>query len=236
MAVGAGLPHAQGRASDTAPVEWDLLGTLSEEARRNVLVLARRRRFARGDFIFHEGDPGDTLHLVAKGRIGLRVTTPLGDSAMLLVLGPGDYFGEMALISPAPRNSTAVALEQAETLSIHRDELNELRAREPGLDKFLLDAAVAEVRRLSHQLLEALYVSVDKRVLRRLLDLVEVYHAEGETTTTIPLTQEDLAQLAGTTRPTTNRVLRAAEATGTLRIGRGRIEVLDRPDLVRRAR
>lgn len=217
-------------------MEWGLLSTLSDDARRQVLGLARRRRFARGDFIFHEGDPGDTLHLVAKGRIGIRVTTPLGDCAMLLVLGAGDNFGEMALISPAPRNATALALEPAETLSIHRDELDELRAREPGVDKFLLDAAVAEVRRLSHQLLEALYVTADKRVLRRLLDLVEIYQTGSDTTTTIPLTQEELAQLAGTTRPTTNRVLRAAEATGTLQIGRGRIQVLDQADLLRRAR
>lgn len=216
-------------------MEWALLAKLSDDARRDVLVLARRRRFGRCDYIFHEGDPGDTLHLVAKGRIGIRVTTPLGDCAMLRVLGPGEHFGEMALISPSPRNATAVALEPAETLSIHRKELDGLRAREPDIDKFLLDAAVEEVRRLSQRLLEALYVPVDKRVLRRLVDLVSIYET-GPGTTTILLTQDDLAQLAGTTRPTTNRVLRAAEDAGTLQIGRGRIEVLDRAELVRRAR
>jgi len=159
------------------------LGVLSDDERRSVLALTRRRRFERGDFIFHEGDPGDTLHLLAKGRVGIKVTTPLGEHATLLVLGPGNYFGEMALVSPAPRNATAVALEKAETLSIHRDQLDDLRANEPGIDKFLLDAAVSEVRRLSHQLLEALYVPADKRVLRRLIDLVGLYRTDENATT-----------------------------------------------------
>ena len=217
-------------------MEWALLGELSDEERRSVLAVSRRRRFSRGDFVFHEGDPGDSMHLLAKGRVGIRVTTPLGDCATLMVLGPGDYFGEMALISPAPRNATAVAFEAAETLSIHREQFDELRAGKPGIDKFLLQAAIAEVRRLSHQLVEALYVPVDKRVLRRLLDLAALYRSEAGPPTIIPLTQVDLAQLAGTTRPTVNKVLRAAEDAGIVRIGRGRIEVLDAAALTQRAR
>lgn len=209
---------------------------MTDEQRRGLLGLARRRRFSRGDFIFHEGDPGDTLHLLAKGRVAIRVTTPLGDSATLLILGPGAYFGELALVSPAPRNATAVALDAVETLCIHRDQFDELRSLDPGIDRFLLHAAIAEVRRLSHRLVEALYAPADKRVLRRLLDLVELYRVDSETTITVPLTQDDLAQLAGTTRPTTNQVLRAAEVAGALQISRGRIEVLDLAALERRAR
>lgn len=217
-------------------VDWGLLAALTEDERRAVLALARRRRFSRNDFIFHEGDPGDTLHLVERGRVAIRVTTPMGHNATLLVVGPGGYFGEMALVSPAPRNATAVALDRVETLSIHRDRFDEMRRREPGIDKFLLQAAIAEVRRLSHQLLEALYVPVEKRVLRRLLDLVDLYRTDDGVAVTVPLTQEDLAQLAGTTRPTVNGVLRAAEGDGVLTIGRGRIAVRDVAALVRKAR
>jgi CRP-like cAMP-binding protein len=214
-------------------MDWQLLDVLSQEERRSVLAVARRRKFGRNDIIFHEGDPGDTLHLIDKGRVAIRVTTPLGDVATLLVVGPGHYFGEMAIVSPAPRNATAVALEPVETLSIHRDQLEELRERHRAVDKVMMEALITEVRRLSHQLLEALYVPVDKRVLRRLLDLVDIYDGAGIGRVTIPLTQEDLAQLAGTTRPTANKVLRSAEEAGALEIGRGRIDVID-PDALRR--
>src|SRR5438270_10521133 len=138
-------------------MEWPLLSVLGDDERRTVLSLAHRRRFGKGEIIFHEGDPGDTLHLIAKGRIALRVTTPLGDTATLLVLGPGDSFGEMALIAPAPRNASAVALEPVETMTVHREQLEELRRDHPGVDRLLMEGLIAEVRRLSHALLEALY-------------------------------------------------------------------------------
>jgi CRP/FNR family cyclic AMP-dependent transcriptional regulator len=216
-------------------VEWRLLSALSDDERRGLLSAAHRRRFGRGETLFHEGDPGDTMHLLEKGHVALRVTTPLGDTAMLAVLGPGDYFGELVLVSPAPRNSTVVALEPVETLSLHRDQVSALRKRHPDVDQLLLDAVVGEVRRLSHQLLEALYVPADKRVLRRLVDLTRQYGTDGAPTT-IPLTQEDIAQLAGTTRPTANKVLRKAEESGYLSMSRGRITVLDRAVLLQRAR
>ena len=208
-------------------MEWRLLSVLSDDERRSVLAAARRRRFARGDTLFHEGDPGDSMHLLEKGRVALRVTTPLGDTATLNVLGPGDYFGELAIVSPAPRNSTVVALEPVETLSLHRDQLNALRAKHPDLDRMLLDAVVGEVRRLSRQLLEALYVPTEKRVLRRLVDLMRLYGSEGQAPVTIPLTQEDIAALTGSTRPTVNQALRKFERRGWLALTRGRVELTD---------
>ena len=217
-------------------MEWRLLSVLSDEERRNLLAAARRRRFARGDTLFHEGDPGDAMHLLEKGRVALRVTTPMGDTATLNVLGPGDYFGELAIVSPGPRNSTVVALEPVETLSLHRDQLNALRDKHADVDRMLLDAVVGEVRRLSHQLLEALYVPTDKRVLRRLVDLCKLYGADGPGPVTVPLTQEDIAELAGTTRPTANKVLKQAEDTGVVEIRRGRVVVLDPAALLQRAR
>jgi len=215
-------------------VEWALLATLDDEDRRGVLALARRRRFAKGDTVFHEGDPGDTLHLIAKGRVAIRVTTPLGDTATLMVLGPGEHFGELALISPGPRSASAVALEPLETMSINCDQLEELRTKHDSLDILIVEGIVGQIRRLSQMLLEALYVPVEKRVLRRLSDLAAAY-GDGDAVT-IALTQEDVAQLAGTTRPTANKVLKAVEDAGAIRIGRGRIEVLDREDLARRSR
>lgn len=219
--------------------EWALLGPLSEEERREVLKLARRRRFARNEIIFHEGDPGDTLHLIDRGHIAARVTTPLGDVATLVVLGPGQHFGELALVTGSnKRNSTVVALDAVETLSIHRDEWDQLRSRHGDIDRFLVSALATELTRSSQRLLEALYLPVDKRVLRRLVDLVPVFAPDGNaaTTVTVPLTQEDVAGLAGTSRPSANRVLRAAEDAGLVKVSRGKVEILDVEGLRRKAR
>lgn len=207
-------------------VSYRLLAGMPDEAQRSLLALCRRRHFRQGEVVFHDGDPGESLHLVAKGHFAVRVTTPLGDTAMLRVFQPGDCFGELAALQPAPRAGTAVALEDADTMSLSHTQLDELRALHPGVDRLLTAALIGEVRRLAGALLEALYLPVDQRVWRRLVDLAEIY-ADGGPSATVPFTQEDLAQLAGTTRPTANKVLKAGEAVGIVRIARGRIEVVD---------
>ena len=97
----------------------------------------------------------------------------------------------------------------------------------------LIAILAAQVRRLSGHLLDALYVSADKRVVRRLAEIAELYAREGSDEIEIPLTQEELAGLAGTSRATVNRVLRGEQERGTVRLRRGRTVVLDHERLSR---
>lgn len=218
-------------------MEWPLLEGLPEEDVRRVLSMARRRTFDRGEVVFHERDPADTLHLIKKGRFAVRVNTRLGDSAILAVLGPGESFGELALLSEeeAIRSATVMALEAAETESVHRIDFERLRREHPQVTDVLIRILSEQVRRLSRHLVEALYVPVDTRVRRRLLDLVAIY-GDGQGEAVVPLTQEHLAELAGTSRATVNRVLREEAERGTVRLGRGRTTVLDPDALAARTR
>jgi len=193
-----------------------LLDGLSPDTKRHVLTVARRRRFKRQEVLFHEGDPGDTLHLVDKGHVALRIHTPLGDVATVRVVRAGDFIGELAVVMPGPRNATAVALDAVETLAISRDELDALRAEHPRVDALLINALTSEVRRLALQLVEVMYVPVEKRLWRRLTELSAMF-GRDEPAREIPLTQDILAQLIGCTRPTANRILRAAEEDGVIR-------------------
>jgi CRP-like cAMP-binding protein len=165
----------------------------------------------------------------------VRVQTALSDAVILTVLGPGELFGELALLQPdARRSATVEALEPGETRSVHRPDFEELRRRHPQVSDVLIAILSSQVQRLSRRLLEALHMPADRRVLRRLSELAAVYGADaGEVT--VPLRQEDLAGLAGTSRATVNRVLREEEGRGSVRLGRGRVIVIDRPALARRA-
>jgi CRP/FNR family transcriptional regulator, cyclic AMP receptor protein len=216
-------------------MRWRLLEGLPDEEVRRVLAVARRRRFARNEVVFHRGDPADTIHLISKGRFAIRIVTPLGDTAILAVLGPGELFGELALVSSeAQRSATVVALEPAETMSVHRVDFEGLRARHPSTADVVVCVLAGQVRRLSEHLVEALYVPADRRVLRRLLEVAGVYGENGREVS-IPLTQEDIAGLAGTSRATVNKVLRDAEGRGEVRLERGRTVVLDVDAIGRRA-
>lgn len=217
-------------------MEWRLLDGVPAERVRELLRIARRRRFARNEVVFHRDDPGDSLHLIAKGRFALRVTTPIGDVATIAVRGPGDSFGEMALVSgEARRSATVAALEDAETFAVYRNEFEELLRRNPQVNAFLFRFLTREVRVLNERLLEALYLPVEKRVVRRLAELAELYRGSGERVV-ISLPQEVVAELSGTTRPSVNQVLRTLQEQGLLVLGRGRIEIVDLAALHARTR
>ena len=127
------------------------------------------------------------------------------------------------------------SLEAGETRSIHRPDFERLRASHPSITEVLVAILADRLRNTSQHLLEALYVPADKRVLRRLVQLAEGY-GPGGGEATIPLRQEDLASIAGTSRATVNRVLRDEEARGSVRLGRGVTTVVDREALARRGR
>lgn len=213
---------------------WQLFRDLPEAELRRLVSIGRRRRFGRNEVVFHRGDPADTLHLVARGRFAARVTTQLGDTTTYTLHGPGDAFGELALVEEgAVRSTTVAALEPGETHAIHRADFLRLRDSYPVVNDVLVRLLAKRLRRANERLLEALFVPADTRVLRCLCSLADVYG--GEPAPAIPLTQEDIAGLAGTSRATVNRVLRAEAKRGTVELRRGRTVLLDLAELARRA-
>jgi CRP-like cAMP-binding protein len=208
-------------------------GVPDEEMRR-LLSVARRRRFSRNEVVFHREDPADSLHLISKGRFAIRIMTPLGETVTIGIRGPEDSFGEMALVADGTKRSATVeALEEAETFAVYVAEFQRLRREHPTVNQVLIGFLAGEVRRQNELLLEALYVPVERRVLRRLAELSALYAGRNSV---IPLTQEQLAEMAGTSRATVNRVLREEQARGTVELRRGRTLVLDAEEIARRAR
>ena len=217
-------------------MEWPLLAGLPADDVRELLSIARRRTFAKGEVVFHREDLAESLQFVVRGRFAVRVTTPVGDNVLLDVLGPGDVFGELALLLPdARRSATVSALETGETRSVLRDDFARLQRSHPGVKDVLLRVLAEQLRRASDRVVEAHYVDAETRVRRRVCELAETYR-EGADPPAVPLTQEDLAAMAGTSRATVNRVLREEEKRGVVALDRGRVTVLDAEGLGRRCR
>src|SRR3954452_13663021 len=217
-------------------MEWRLLADVPPDEVRELLQLARRRRFGRNEVVFHRDDPGDALHLIAKGRFSIRVMTPLGQVATIALRGPGESFGEMALLSEdARRSATVTAIEEAETFAVTRGDFERLRLRNPSVNELLLRFLQNEVRLLNERLLEALFVPVERRILRRLVEAAALF-PYGENEAVVTLTQESLAELAGASRSTVNQVLRAEERRGLIELQRGSTHILDLVALTKRAR
>jgi len=217
-------------------MEWALLRGLSDAEVEQVLALGRRRRFGRREVIWHAGDRAETIYLIHAGRLAVQFTTSMGDVVTVIVLGAGEIAGIVGGLGSDPFWTTSgVALEPTETMAIRMSDLTEARHRLPSLNEAVIRFLADRTLELADRLADALYTSADTRVLRRLVVLCDLYQ-QGDGEVVIPLTQEDLAELAGVTRPTVNRVLKKEEGRGTLRISRGSVTITDRERLVARTK
>lgn len=209
-------------------VEWQLLEELRSETQASVMDMAVRNRLGADEYLWFQGDTARTVHFIESGRAAIEVSSSDGFVSILTVLGPGEVVGEQSLVESERRRSASVrALEDLTTFSITSGQFDELRSDYPSVDRFLVRVLASRVERLSTQVLEAAYDDVEARVNRRLRVLTEAYRRPGENgSVTIKITQDELARMAGSTRPSVNRHLRRLEHAGVIELGRGRLTVL----------
>jgi CRP-like cAMP-binding protein len=215
-----------------------LLDAFSGPDRQELIRHSRERRFARNEVVFHEGDTGDSLHLVETGLFVARSASTLGHVLTVNVFRPGSVFGELAALSKGgTRSATVVALRPGRTRMLRRQDLDELRAGRAGkeFDQFLLAAMIERNRALTAQVIELLFTPTVTRVLRQLRRLDELGFADDRDGW-IRLSQEDLATMTASTRATVNRVLRDLERRGIVELGRGRTRIVDPARLAALAR
>ena len=230
-AVPAAAVATSRSAGHSEVMDWPVLASLPQNERQKLVAGLRRQIYRRDEVLFHQGDPADTLHLIAAGHVSVRKTLPGGEFVVVAILGPGNTFGEFALVGDAHRRgATVVALEPSETLTLGRHAFERLRTSYPGIDRFLVELLSARLEKVNNNLLEALYVPAERRVMRRLLDLCELYEGDDQRIM-IPVTQETLASIAGTTRPTANQVLRRLVASEIVVVNRSQITVVNRSGL-----
>ena len=216
-----------GLASGLEPVARDALGAwrlfmgLDERAVELVANALRVRRFRRGEVIFHAGDPGDSLFIVATGAVKITVTAEDGaEPAILTTIGPGGFFGELALLDGASRSATAAAVDAVETLVLRRDSFDRLVDTEVALRRALLASLAGEIRRLTAQVEDLHFLDLPGRLARHLLreiDADDERPPTAEARLPWPYTQGELASMIGGSRQSVNRLLADFIDQGLLR-------------------
>jgi CRP-like cAMP-binding protein len=197
-----------------------------------LLGIARRfsrRRFRRGEVVFHQGDPGDSLHIVSSG--GLKVLLPgtEGDEAIIATLRPGDFFGELSLLDGSPRSATVAAVEPSETLALPRDSFRDLLDRDPAVRDALLAGLAHQMRRITGHVEELHFLDLPGRLAKRLARLAREEHPNAtEVRLDWPYTQSEIAAMIGGTRQSVNRLLGTLIVDGLVVLDR---DVLIIPDV-----
>jgi CRP/FNR family transcriptional regulator, cyclic AMP receptor protein len=239
--AGNGVPSLGTEAMDTDQVtellgRTELFRPLDERSRREVAAMATQTVFAKGQTIFVQDEPGDRMFVLAEGAVKLVVRSRHGEVVELVRHRPPAVFGEVALLDGGPRSASAEAIEPSLLVGIVRAKVIELLRSDSGVVDALLRSLGELVRRANRQTTDLVFLDLQGRVARKLLELAEAPGTSGGTVLDQrAFTQTELAHMVGGVRQTVNLALRSLERRGLIRVSEGKIEILELDRLRRRA-
>ena len=205
-----------------------LFSELSEGELTGIAAVAIPRSYPKGVRVFHEGDQSDACYIVRSGDLRVTREHPDGRAIALATLGPGDIFGELAMLDGEARSASVEALSECDLLALPAGDVRRLLASTPETTVKLVVALVRRLREANERISRQSFQTVPSRVAGVLSQLIaEEAPLETREGVTIQMTQADLAQLAGTSRESVSRFLATLERAGVVRVGRGRVTVLE---------
>ena len=195
-------------------------------------------KLRKGQALFKEGDDGDNLYIITSGKIKLGTKSQDGRENLLMVLGPGDMFGDLSLFDSGPRTSTATAVTESRLLSLGQEKVIPWVREHPEASLHLLARLASRLRRTNEVVSDLVFSDVPGRVAKALIDLGVKF---GEKTSEgflvhHDLTQEELAQLVGASRETVNKALADFAQRRWIKLEARAVLILDYERLLKRGR
>jgi CRP/FNR family transcriptional regulator, cyclic AMP receptor protein len=205
-----------------------LFNDLSRADLAEISRVAVPRSYPKGVRVFHEGDRSDACYIVRNGDLRVTREHPDGRAIALATLGPGDIFGELAMLDGEARSASVEALTECQLLALPAGDVRRLLRGSSEITVKLVVALTRRLREANERIARQSFQTVPSRVAGVLSQLIaEETPLEGRDGVTIRMTQADLAQLAGTSRESVSRFLATLERAGVVHVGRGRVTVLE---------
>jgi CRP-like cAMP-binding protein len=198
-------------------------------ASRSVSVAARQE-------LFHKGDVGSQLYVVIDGRLKALTTSPDGDEIVFNVMGPGEVFGEVALLSESPRTATVRAIDRCELLVLDRRDFLAFLKRSPDVAVRMLTVLVERLKRASEFVEDVQFLNLPVRLAKKMMLFADRYGRAadgGKVLIDLKLSQEEWGDLVGTTRESINKQMRAWGEQGLIRVDAGFVTLL-KPEAIER--
>lgn len=207
-----------------------LLGGLDDTDLRRLAERAVSRRYRRGQVVFTQGDPAETLLVVAEGRLKVLATADDGRDHVLNIVEAGGTLGELTVADPGPRSASVEALDPSVVLVLARAAVVELVRERPVVAEQLLRALAAHVRRLTGANADLVFLDLPRRVAKLLLYRMR---DTGRPVLELGLTQTEMASMLGGSRQSVNQALREFERRGWV-LSEGSTTTVLQPDRLRR--
>ena len=186
-----------------------LFAEFSDADRATVAALMVSRRYPKHAALVYEGDPGDALFIVVKGNVAVTRMSNDGKETILTILREGDFFGEMGVLDGSPRSATIKAVGEVEAALLPRKDFLDLLGKSPNMSLSLVLALSARLRETNQAMQATAYQDIRTRLAALLLHLSRQFgeSVEGGIRLTLRLTNQEMANMIGTTRETANRML-----------------------------
>jgi CRP-like cAMP-binding protein len=204
---------------------------LDSEAFEQLGRYAKHATLKRGATIFSKGDPGNSLIAVISGTVKISISSPDGRSAILNLIGPGEIFGEVAVLDGQARTADAIANTSCEIFVIDRRDFLPFVSSQPALAMKFIELLCARLRWTSDQVEEVILQDLPGRLASALIRLTE-RHEKTKGERTIAVTQQEISEMVGMTRESINKQLRSWAVRNWVRLEHGAIVVLE-PDSLR---
>lgn len=185
----------------------------------------KSRKVARGATIFTKGDPGTGLMGVVSGSVKISVASAEGRDIVLNIIHAGEVFGEIALLDGLPRTADAIAMTDCELAVIERRDFVEFLRSHPDITLKFIEILCGRLRRTSEQVQDLTFLDLPARLAKALLRLTAEIELSARTRR-VTITQEEISQIIGRSRESTNKQLREWTKCGWIRLERGGVTIL----------
>ncbi|NYH15462.1 Crp/Fnr family transcriptional regulator [Paraburkholderia bryophila] len=192
-----------------------------------LIEAGRVERFVAGQRLFTRGDADDGLYCVLDGLVRIGAASSAGKEALLAVIEPANWFGEIALFDNRPRTHNAYAERDSVLFHVTRAVLAAMLERSPAYWHVFGLLLTQKLRLAFDAIEEAALLPAAQRVARRLLLMAGGYGEPGALRRVLKVPQEDLAMMLALSRQTINQVLKQFETQGALKLGYAEIEIID---------
>lgn len=194
-----------------------------------------RLQFQPSEMVFQQGDMGQAMYLIESGQVRIYVADDEGQETSVNLFGPGDVFGELAVIDDLPRSANVVAMDATVVHRLSREAFREQMRRTPQLALNFMKALSVRLRYSTQQMGNLALLDVPSRLASKLLELAKQHgtpHPNG-VRIGLTLTQSDLASLIGTTRESINKALGTFRRQGFIQVQPPGQIVITNPDALR---
>jgi CRP/FNR family transcriptional regulator len=195
---------------------------LGQRERLELAARMRAKHFQRNEVVFHRDDAAGHVYLIASGTVKVSVPEEGGQEVVIALHRGGDVFGEISLFDEGARSATVTAMTETVAFALANHDFMDVLRGNPDAMRQLLALLATRIRRSTGHIEDLVFLDLPGRVAKLLIDQSELFG-----TNIVSLTQEDLASFVGATRVAVNRVLVDLERRGSLKLGRGQIEITD---------